>query len=325
MIEKISKICWNDFKWSKPSGTNGKSPSSEAYENKLGYGHEEWLFDKSKIIKGFHYAFLQPLNLITDKHVGNEYKIWLYTVTGKEKFLVGSIEKAICISKDESIEIFDIYRKNGWLRQMVKDLESAGINPTNLKETSPDIFFNLKFKVRDIKIFDDFPIISANDKNITTTRYKLLDKISEFTFEEIKQKGTESYSWKTGVEIFVDPYHNKIQNVFSKLLQANGIYRNIKVEERNIDVQATLIENGEKHFFEIKTDTPKNNIRQAIGQLFEYSMYPDRQEADKLIIVGDSEPSKEVKKYIAHLRDTLSLNIYYRWVDMDNEKLSSEI
>ena len=37
MIEKISRICWNDFGWTRPSGTNGKSPSSTTYENEKGF------------------------------------------------------------------------------------------------------------------------------------------------------------------------------------------------------------------------------------------------------------------------------------------------
>lgn len=324
MSEKISRISWNDFAWTRPSGTNGKSPSSEAYENQQGYGHEEWTLDKSKIIDGYHYGFLQPLNLKTDRHVGQTYKIWLYSSTCKEKFLIGYIDKAHCISKDESEDIFKIYRQNGWIKEMFKDLENAGINSIYLKNTPPRIFFNLKFKIRDIKIFDDFKQISNNDQNLTTTRYKLLDKIAEFKFEGIKQKGTDGYSRKAGVEIFVDPYHNKIQNVLSKLLKSSGQYRNIKVEENCVDVQA-LFSDGKTHYFEIKTDTPKNNIRQAIGQLFEYSLFPDKQLAEKLLIVGDTEPSREVKRYIKHLRDKTTLNIFYRWINMENEELSNEI
>lgn len=66
---KISKICWNSEGWKFPSGSKGKSVVSESYETKYGFGHEEWLFDKSRMIDGYHYAFLQPLNLKTDKHV----------------------------------------------------------------------------------------------------------------------------------------------------------------------------------------------------------------------------------------------------------------
>ncbi len=325
MTEKISKVCWNDFGWTRPSGTNGKSSSVEAYENSEGFGHEEWLFDKSKIINGYHYGFLQPLNLKTDRHVGNTYKIWLFTITNKRKFLIGNIDNAFCISKDESSMIYNLYKRNNWIKEMITDIESAGLNPIKLKETTSDIFFNVKFKIKDINILDDFQVISNDDLNITTTRYKLLDKVADFEFEDIKQKGTESYSRKACDEIFIDPYHNKIQNVLSKLLKEGGKYRNIKVEEKNVDVQADYIVDGAVHFFEIKTDTPKNNVRQAIGQLFEYSMYPDKQIAEKLIIVGDTEPTNEVKRYIQHLRNKTRLNLYYRWVDMDRELLSDEI
>jgi hypothetical protein len=117
MIEKIAKICWNEFKWVMPSGSNGKSPASNSYENENGFGHEEWLSDKSKLIGGYHYAFLQPLNLKTDKHVGNTYKIWLYTVRNKTKLLVGHIDNAQCISKKESTEVYEFYKKNKWLEE----------------------------------------------------------------------------------------------------------------------------------------------------------------------------------------------------------------
>ncbi len=322
MIEKISKICWNDFNWSKPSGSNGKSRSTSTQENTVGAGHEEWLLDKSKIVDGFHYGFLQPINN-TIRHVGNTYKLWLYTITGKQKFLVGSIDNATCISKDESEKIFKIYKRNGWINEMIADLKNAGVDPQFLKETDADIFFNVKFRIRSITLLDDFQKISLKDKNLTTTRYKLLDKVAEFKFDAVKQKGTVSYSRKSISETIVDPYHSKIQNTLSKILRTDKQFRNIKVENMNIDVQATS-NKGELNFFEIKTATAKNNIRQALGQLFEYSFFPDTDKAKKLIVVGDIEPSSSVKKYIKHLREKTGLKIFYRWVDMEKKLLSPE-
>jgi hypothetical protein len=324
MTEKISKICWNDFKWSKPSGTNGKSTSTEAYENIVGYGHEEWLLDKARVVNGFHYGFLQPLNLKTERHVDNTYKIWLYSITGKQKFLIGYINNAICISKAESVEVYKIYKEKGWLKEMVNELENAGINSINLRETPASIYFNVKFKIKDIKISDDFQKISTKDRNLTTTRYKLLDKIADFKFEKIKEKGTASYSRKSVSATIVDPYHSKIQNTLAKILRAGGEFKNIKVEYKKVDIQATS-NDGQLHFFEIKTDTPKNNIRQAIGQLFEYSFFPASDRAKKLIIVGDESPSKEVRTYIQHIRRKTKAKIYYRWVDMENNLLSNEL
>jgi hypothetical protein len=324
MIEKIAKICWNDYMWSKPSGTNGKSPSASAHENSYGYGHEEWVLDKSRVINGFHYGFLQPLNLKTDRHVGNKYKIWLYSITERQKLLIGCIENAICISQDESKDIYKVYKKKGWLNQMIEELERAGINSKALKNTPDYIYFNIKFKIGSIKLYDEFRKISSKDKNLTTTRYKLLNKVAEFKFEKIKERGSESYLRNAVSETTVDQYHVKIQNALAKLLAKDGNFKNIKIESNNIDVQANSLD-GEVHFFEIKTDTPKNNIRQAIGQLFEYSLFPESNKADRLIVIGDEEPSKAVKNYIKHLRFKTKLKLFYRWVDMDKNTLSPEI
>ena len=44
-------------------------------------GYEEWLLDDSRIYEsdGYHYAFLQPMNVDCGKHIGMEYDIHLFT------------------------------------------------------------------------------------------------------------------------------------------------------------------------------------------------------------------------------------------------------
>ena len=42
-MDKIARICWNTKDWKLPSGTEGKSREKYAYENNVGFGHEEWL------------------------------------------------------------------------------------------------------------------------------------------------------------------------------------------------------------------------------------------------------------------------------------------
>lgn len=67
VLNKISKLCWNTNNWQYPSGPTGKSADRKSHEYKFGYGHEEWLFDFDKLINGYHYAFLQPVNKHRDK------------------------------------------------------------------------------------------------------------------------------------------------------------------------------------------------------------------------------------------------------------------
>lgn len=61
-MEKIARICYNDEGWLFPSGRKDKAVNKDSYEQKNGFGHEEWLLDFSKIIDGYHYGFLQPLS-----------------------------------------------------------------------------------------------------------------------------------------------------------------------------------------------------------------------------------------------------------------------
>jgi hypothetical protein len=184
MIEKISRISWNADGWAKPSGRKGKSTNLQTFEARYGYGYEEWLFDMSKTIEAigdkYHYSFLQPLHLGTDKHIGKSYKIWLYTFTEGRKLLVGSIENAICISKNESERIYKRYREKGWLDEMAKDLKDVNTDPKKFKETDSNILFNIKFRLEDVKIYDSYRVISSNDPNVTTMRFKLLNKKYEF-------------------------------------------------------------------------------------------------------------------------------------------------
>lgn len=62
MDEKIARICWNIQSWKKPSGPLGKSKDTNSFEVNPGFGHEEWIFDFEKLIDGYKYSFLEPLN-----------------------------------------------------------------------------------------------------------------------------------------------------------------------------------------------------------------------------------------------------------------------
>ena len=77
--EKVARICWNTNNWQFPSGKAGKvsSDKSAAYETKTGYGHEEWLFDISKLINGYHYGHLQAIGQHRDKYQGEKFDISL--------------------------------------------------------------------------------------------------------------------------------------------------------------------------------------------------------------------------------------------------------
>jgi len=334
MENKISKICWNDKGWKFPSGSYGKSAASNSFEAEYGYGHEDWLFDRVRIVNGYHYAFLQPLNLKSDKHVGKTYNIFLFTITNRIKYFVGQIKNAACISKAESKEIYKSYKQKGWLKEMIREVEKAGADPETFIKTDPNIFFNVKFKFEDVIRPEEFPVkLSDQDINITTTRYKLLSKSTDFKFaaesseeeNEGKFKNTKRRNRIYKVVSSFDPYHDKIQNALYELLRNHykNEYKTICLEKDRVDIKAKT-HSDKWHYFEIKIDTPKLSIRNAFGQILEYSYWPESERAEKLIIISDNAPNSDAKKYLAHIRGKFNLPIFYRFFNMATNVLSED-
>lgn len=74
-----------------------------------------------------------------------------------------------------------------------------------------------------------------------------------------------------------------------------------------------IVKSGDDHFFyEIKTyPNARACIREAIGQLLEYSCWPGGQDAKKLYIVGEPELCPVAEKYIEVLQKRFSLPFEY--------------
>jgi hypothetical protein len=340
-VNKITRITWNTEKWQRPSGSSGKSLYSGAYEANTGYGHEEWLFDKTSIIDGYHYAFLQSLNLESDKHVGKTYNISLFTTNNLgKKYEIGIIQKVECISKKLSADIHAIYEKNGWLKRMENDLLKVNADVRKFKQMAADQFFNIRFQFRNVLINDELVEISDEDVNVTTNHFKLLPKKTDtlnFNSIEIDSgtapiddldsgnlKNTDRRKKTFNTECEYDPYHDMMQNCLFKLL-STGLegYNNVKIEKGRVDIKAKT-QAGNWHYFEIKTDSPKLSIRKALGQVMEYAYFPSSGRAERLIIIADEEPSDETLKYLRFIRAKFGLPIYYRALDIELGKLSKE-
>lgn len=333
--KKVVKICWNTERWKRPSGHSGKSRSGHTHEARTGFGHEEWLFDRSKVVDGYHYAFLQPLMLKTDVHWGKIYNISLYTSNSlNKKYFVGRIENVECIGKEDSKRIYQIYNKKGWLAEMRSDVERVQADYDNFSKTKPEILFNVRFRFKDVYLQDELFELAGDDINITTNRYKLLPQKTEFSLAEEKEEaGNEGNMKNTStrrrvfdIECEYDPYHDRMQNGIKMLLDGMKVrygYKKVYIEKGRVDVKALTVR-GTWHFYEIKTDNVKHSIRKALGQILEYSCFPTEQRAEKLYIVADEEPTDKVISYLRHIRALFGLPVFYRCYNPDEETLSEE-
>lgn len=177
--EKIARLCWNSNGWEHPSGPEGKS-TNQNYESDNGYGHEEWLLDRSKIYSdGYHYAFLEPLRKTT--FIGTkDIHLYTYTPEGKRQY-IGCIHDAEYVTPEIAETVWQYYIDHGWIDSMVNDLANCGIKlNSHLSEK-----FNVRFK---FGMFDDYSTkniyFREDDPNLTNNRYVFLNKREPFLFEQ---------------------------------------------------------------------------------------------------------------------------------------------
>lgn len=100
-------------------------------------------------------------------------------------------------------------------------------------------------------------------------------------------------------------------------------YKAVAIEKDRFDIKAKT-HSDKWHYFEIKTDSPKLSIRNAFGQITEYSYWPDSERAEKLIIISDNAPDSDTKKYLTHIRQKFNLPLFYRYFNMEANVLSAD-
>ena len=331
-VEKVARICWNQYDWKRPSGTEGKSCGVDAYENLYGFGHEEWLLDDSKIIDGYHYAFLEPINTKMLRHAGQVYDIHLFTFNPlKKKEYVGILCNVECLSEKQAKEAYSYYRRAGWLREMKEDVRFA-VNGAKVPDMDSSMF-NIRFKFADANInYSNRPIIAKDDPNTRGLYYKLMDMKGPFVFEKDEEgtvKTINTNPWEVVTregKVLADPLHKKIQDRIMELLKDQYVHlypeSSISSESDRIDLKGQPIDDQlHWHYFEVKTSSAKRSIREALGQILEYAHYPNTSRANKLFIVGPEKPDEKDAQYMEYIRKTYKIPVWFRWYSFEENKL----
>lgn len=341
--EKLCRICWNTNGWIKPSGRIGKA-KNPTYEKDYGFGHEEWLFDRSKIINGYHYAFLEPIRKHQTTYEDRRFNLLLYTINGStgEKYWVGNLKEVEVLSKEQSAKAHQEYKSRGWLDEIEEDLEAVGVESGFLaKVNNKNIdLFNIRFRVKQLEGIFEAPIPIENGEDvISTSRYSLLNIPEGFKIKAPLIKtgydfnsgddGTKELASKTKKrfvqkEVELDLNHNKIVKGFLRFLQKDSkteSKRECKAFGQNkIDiVQRT---NEGDIFYEVKTyNNLVTSLRVAFGQLFEYCLYPAEKNAIKLYLVSDKKPDSEFVTYLEHVNKFISIPLGYICFDIEKEEV----
>ncbi len=337
--ERISRICWNTNNWSKPSGKVGKSTMKSSFEYENSFGYEEWLLDITKIIDGYHYAFIEPINKFRPKYIGKTFNINLISFDSDSKLIwrIGRIKNVIAIDFALSERILKHYKSKNWFKEMKMQLLDVNAKAETLESTEDKDFFNIKFKLEDMDLFES-PISFLQEKSgIKSLYYNLLHipegfvdiTSSKFEFKGKSSKNEEPYNRDySKFKSKINRLHNSIQNKIINILQKQYGETNVVLENHTgrgtyIDVCVKLSNNVFNYiFFEIKTNNIlKQTIREALAQLLEYSLWQKELVKAKLVIITILPITTDAKNYINNLRNVYGIPIYIQRFNLNNNEL----
>lgn len=349
MEKRIARLTWNTNGWVQPSGKIGKSTNKDSHEGQYGYGHEEWLFDNSKVVEGYRYGFLEPIRKQQQAYVGKNYNVWLYSIDGisKKRYFIGEIRNVEVISEDEADRIKDIYVYNGWFDEMETQIKSCGANNDGFSNWQGVDLFNIRFKISDIDYRGDYFELPKENMLYGYPRYtfahfkeemELSSKKRDFKFishpsvDDIEDdsewpdlKGTYEREPKTiEVEYLHRIISKKLQKILASKYGAENVTAELPAGYGNNKIDMVVRNSDEYIFYEIKTyNSSRTSVREALGQLIEYSCWTDKSYAHKLVIVMQSlADNKEVEAYIRHLRKCFNIPLYLMSYDVKSDNFS---
>lgn len=342
---KISRICWNSNFWQFPSGEKGKSKDKESFEYKFGYGHEEWLNNKFRVIDDYIYGHLQSIAKYNDEYktyVGKIFNITLYSKDGSQNvnFIVGGISNAIVITPQESSKIYQKYKGKGWIDEMVEDVKEKKGDYKKLMSIEEEKFFNIKYKSSDISILaEPIKILNSDIYLNKNNYYHLINKTTEpdlentinkeFLFKSGHNKGkTDAIITYTENKKKLELVHNNIKDIiYQQLFKKYG--NNVGTEnDTGFGSKIDIVRKSNKGliFYELKTGhNLKLCIREALAQLLEYAYFPGRKNADKIIIIAQHKIDRECKSYLNHIRDVFKIPVWYQYYNPENKYLESKL
>ncbi|WP_207494528.1 hypothetical protein [Aridibaculum aurantiacum] len=342
---RIARLCWNNKGWQLPSGRTGKSTHKDSHEAVHGYGHEEWLFDISKTVGGYHYAFLEPVRKQQQAYEGKAFSVWLYSVDGNSKlrYFNGIIHNLIAIGEDEANEVTEIYEANGWLAEMKDQLglveieDFSGFKGVNM--------FNVKFKPEDMD-YQDYIELDPEHSAYRINRYSFAHYDESFAISEQKQEfsfdaaSTQKHAptktavaisrfWRKPQAIEIELHHQLLSTKLLEYLRKEHGNKNVVGEHKvngNSRIDIVVKKGSGYTFYEIKTYADvRVSIREAIGQIMEYCFYTKANRADELIIVTPKPArTEDAIAYMCHLRQVTKLNLYYQYFDLSTNTLSDQ-
>ena len=156
-----------------------------------------------------------------------------------------------------------------------------------------------------------YEFVESKDVNVTSVRgYPPF----EFTAGN-NRKAASTTAAKYEQILNVQLRHNVIQDeIFAQLVGKYGD-ESVGTEQPNgIGGRIDMVVHTKKKliYYEIKVGSCiRSCIREAIGQLLEYSYWPNTKIPSELVIVGEAPNTEEAKQYLSHIESLIGIKLSY--------------
>ena len=233
---------------------------------------------------------------------------------------------------------------------MQEQIKASGANLRGFSDWHGVDLFNVRYKLADLVVNDPYFELSPNHPIYEQSRYTFAHFKEDYFVEEGEEFDNFEFTHRSDVSnedddtcvktethqrepktIEITYLHKAISKSLTKVLKEKYGKLNVQDEHpsgiggNRIDIIVKSKDEG-LIFYEIKTyNSLKISIREAFGQLIEYSMWPDKNKANQLVILTQKHKNIEKAKiYFQHLREAFGVSIYYQWFDIETNKLSEK-
>lgn len=345
--KRLMRLTWNTNNWEIPTQHKWKKSNQGkhniAYENQYGYGHEEWLFNPRYRLDGIQYGYIKGIEQMSeDYYFLNE--IHLFTIDGesKDRYLIAKLINVEIINglDKEPSRVKHLFRK--YLNQMVDEVKEIKGDYRNFRKTG--FYPNIKFTWEEIEIYKQPYVIDSLrgrqynrfqpyhlDENLKELITDVTLKGNKLNFTPGKARSTRKYKKKiSGGESMVTRSHTDITDDMDLYLKKIVGYSEDEVSvERstvgNAIVDVLIKRDDEYIFFEVKTRSSAIlNIREALGQLFEYAFLDSSISVNKLVIVGPALIKNTDLAYFRRLQEVISKPLEYWAYNYNKENLKDK-
>lgn len=329
-MDYITRISYNTVDWRRPNGDAAKYEQRGSYNQKFGFGHEDWLFREEWLIDGWRYAFLQGVGKSTNRlrKAGTPFNVRLFCIdSDKRRRYVADIGQVECLGERQAEDALRSYRKLGWLSTMKEEIRRAKGEAAALGNADyASHILNVRYRPDSVTRFPPNTFASSQDPVLRYSRYSLVG------VEGAKAKFLKKRNGRAGSDLppSLKPVV-RVQNASTRevsrthaLMQARLMAElqaqypgQVRREENCIDV--TVRTPKQRILFEIKSSTsPSSTLRQALGQLLEY-LYRDGVDPTRettLVVVGQTALDEADRNYLRWLRAHLKVDLSYRVVEI---------